>query len=150
MILFDLRCSQNHGFEAWFRDGASFERLAAAGEISCAICGDRKVEKALMAPAVRTTASLAPPPAAESGTGDKPGKESATSPSAQSGNAQSEGARSEGTVVPEDAGRHDPPDLSKMAAGPEKLMQAMHLLRQAQDHIQKNFEHVGKSFPEEA
>jgi hypothetical protein len=39
MILFDLRCSNGHDFEAWFRDGATYDRQAAAGEINCAICG---------------------------------------------------------------------------------------------------------------
>ncbi|MGI9500224.1 MAG: DUF1178 family protein, partial [Geminicoccaceae bacterium] len=55
MILFDLLCSQGHGFEAWFRDGNSFDRLAAVGEIRCAVCGDADVKKALMAPNVRTS-----------------------------------------------------------------------------------------------
>ncbi|MDH3660311.1 MAG: DUF1178 family protein, partial [Alphaproteobacteria bacterium] len=50
MILFDLHCSRGHGFEAWFRDGDSFDRLAAVGEIQCAVCGDTKIKKALMAP----------------------------------------------------------------------------------------------------
>ena len=52
MILFELRCSQGHAFEAWFRDGATYDEQAAAGAISCAVCGDGKVGKALMAPAV--------------------------------------------------------------------------------------------------
>ena len=54
MILFDLRCSQGHEFEAWFRDGATYDRQAAEGAIACAVCGDTAVSKALMAPAVAT------------------------------------------------------------------------------------------------
>ena len=54
MILFDLRCSHGHAFEAWFRDGATYDRQAAAGAIACAVCGDTAVSKALMAPAVAT------------------------------------------------------------------------------------------------
>jgi hypothetical protein len=54
MILFELRCSQGHAFEGWFRDGATFDEQAAAGAIACAICGDTGVSKALMAPAVAT------------------------------------------------------------------------------------------------
>ncbi|MGI9492060.1 MAG: DUF1178 family protein, partial [Geminicoccaceae bacterium] len=78
MILFDLRCSQGHGFEAWFRDSNSYERLKEAGEIRCAICGDDKVEKALMAPNVRTRKAKAPPvapmsdPVGDEGAANKP------------------------------------------------------------------------------
>jgi hypothetical protein len=52
MILFTLRCAQNHEFEAWFRDGGGFEAQRAADEIACPVCGDRSVEKAVMAPRV--------------------------------------------------------------------------------------------------
>jgi hypothetical protein len=50
MILFELRCSAEHHFEAWFRDGATYDRQAAAGGISCPECGDTRIRKALMAP----------------------------------------------------------------------------------------------------
>lgn len=50
MILFDLRCAEDHEYEAWFRDSASFEAQSAAGEIICPVCGDADVVKAPMAP----------------------------------------------------------------------------------------------------
>ena len=50
MIVFDLKCPQEHVFEAWFADSGSFESQVADGEVECPICGDRKVEKAPMAP----------------------------------------------------------------------------------------------------
>jgi hypothetical protein len=59
MILFVLRCSKGHDFEAWFRNGDTYEQQALAGEIACAVCGDTKVEKALMAPAVRASSTKA-------------------------------------------------------------------------------------------
>ena len=52
MIVFDLKCANEHVFEAWFQDTATFEDQAAAGRIACAICGDTAVTKALMAPNV--------------------------------------------------------------------------------------------------
>jgi len=52
MILFTLRCSADHEFEAWFRDGAAYERQAAAREIACPECGDAEVAKAPMAPSL--------------------------------------------------------------------------------------------------
>jgi len=92
MILFDLRCAKGHDFDAWFRDGATFDQQAEAGAISCAICGDTEVSKALMTPAV------------------------ASGP------------------------RRDERDAAKV----------LKALREMQRHIQRNFDHVGRRFPEEA
>jgi len=92
MILFELRCAHGHDFEAWFRDGATFDQQAEAGAISCAICGDTEVSKALMKPAV--------------------------------------------------------------ASGPkrdeQRAAQMIQTLRAMQRHIESNFDHVGRRFPEEA
>jgi hypothetical protein len=52
MILFDLRCAKGHVFEAWFRDNASYDSQAKAGAVACPACGNRKVEKAPMAPRI--------------------------------------------------------------------------------------------------
>ncbi|MEM7497799.1 MAG: DUF1178 family protein [Pseudomonadota bacterium] len=54
MIRFALRCSKGHAFDAWFASNATFDDLRKAGALACAECGDPTVEKALMAPAVRT------------------------------------------------------------------------------------------------
>ena len=129
MIVFDLCCSLGHRFEAWFRDSASFERLAAAKEISCAICGDNRVEKALMAPAVHTkTASTfddARDQANASPAGVRPGDQ------------------------PETADKLAI-ETGRPAILQEKIVEAMQLLRKMQTHIEKNFEPVGKRFAEEA
>lgn len=52
MILFDLRCTKGHVFEAWFPDNASYDKQAKAGAVVCPGCGSRKVEKAPMAPRI--------------------------------------------------------------------------------------------------
>jgi len=52
MILYSLRCSADHEFEAWFRDGRTFDRQAKAAEIACPECGDTEIVKAPMAPSV--------------------------------------------------------------------------------------------------
>lgn len=52
MILFDIKCAEDHVFEAWFRDSDTYEAQAASGEIACPMCGDTRVAKALMAPNV--------------------------------------------------------------------------------------------------
>jgi hypothetical protein len=92
MILFDLRCKDGHGFEAWFRDSAAYEDQVAAGDLACPVCGSAEVSKALMAPAVNSRPKIDATQAAE----------------------------------------------------------AMRLLRRVQDHIEKNFDHVGPQFAEEA
>ena len=57
MISFNLRCGKEHVFEAWFKDGKSYERQAKQGRISCPLCGDNKVEKAPMAPNIASGVS---------------------------------------------------------------------------------------------
>jgi hypothetical protein len=66
MIRYSLSCDQGHDFDSWFQSAAAYDRLAAAGHVACALCGSTTVDKALMAPAVRTagepgTAPLATP-----------------------------------------------------------------------------------------
>lgn len=53
MIVFDLKCgSHGHVFEAWFGSSSDYEDQLARGLLSCPMCGDPQVGKALMAPAV--------------------------------------------------------------------------------------------------
>lgn len=52
MIVFDLRCSRDHVFEAWFGSTGDFETQKAAGYVECPLCNCREIEKAVMAPAV--------------------------------------------------------------------------------------------------
>lgn len=67
MILFDLKCDAGHRFEAWFRDGASFDAQRRSRKIQCPECGSDAVDKALMAPKLmrREGASEAEPAAIE-------------------------------------------------------------------------------------
>ena len=76
MILFKLKCSAEHEFEGWFRDGATYERQVKRGLITCPTCGDAGIEKAPMAPRLARSAvpeqasppssrEQAPPPSPE-------------------------------------------------------------------------------------
>ncbi len=128
MILFELRCSQGHAFEAWFRDNATYDEQAEAGAITCAVCGDGKVGKALMAPALGRRSPLRaarPDPQRSDGDPGTPAPE-----------------RGEAAALPEAA------DRSKL--DPERAAAAMRALRQVQEHIEKTFDHVGSRFAEEA
>lgn len=52
MIVFDLRCSRDHVFEAWFGSSDDFEAQNEADYVECPLCGCHEIEKAVMAPAV--------------------------------------------------------------------------------------------------
>ena len=52
MIHYDLRCGEGHTFDGWYKDSAAFDRLAKRHLLECPHCGDTKVERALMRPAV--------------------------------------------------------------------------------------------------
>lgn len=54
MINYSLKCAQGHSFDSWFQSASAFDKLSAAGLVACAFCGSTDVEKAIMAPRVRT------------------------------------------------------------------------------------------------
>ncbi|WP_281995772.1 DUF1178 family protein [Ruegeria faecimaris] len=53
MIQYALKCNSGHSFDSWFQSAAAYDKLAAAGMVTCAVCGDPQVEKAIMTPRVR-------------------------------------------------------------------------------------------------
>ncbi|WP_436639497.1 DUF1178 family protein [Microbaculum sp. FT89] len=55
MIRYSLICEQDHEFEGWFKDSASFDKQVKAEAVACPACGSTTVSKALMAPAVTGT-----------------------------------------------------------------------------------------------
>jgi len=54
MIRYNLICAKDHEFEGWFSSSSDYDEQAASGLLSCPACGTKKVEKAIMAPAVKT------------------------------------------------------------------------------------------------
>ncbi len=62
MIKFTLKCDQDHRFESWFQSSDAFDKLKRAGMVTCSICGSEAVEKAIMAPTVRASRSMAAAP----------------------------------------------------------------------------------------
>ena len=86
MIHYALICPSEHEFEGWFRSSSDFEAQAAAGHVSCPVCGSTQVARALMAPNVQPARGRAPVPAAESlaGTGAGTGAGSESAPAAAS------------------------------------------------------------------
>lgn len=60
MIVFDLKCTHAHVFEAWFGSSADYEDQRARGLLSCPICGDADIAKAVMAPNIPAKGNRAP------------------------------------------------------------------------------------------
>jgi len=54
MILFDLKCSNGHIFEAWFSDSKNFFKQSKDRAILCPLCQDDSISKAPMAPNIST------------------------------------------------------------------------------------------------
>ena len=61
MIQYALKCSQGHTFDSWFQSAAAYDKLAVAGMVTCAVCGDTQIEKAIMTPRVRPARSAQKP-----------------------------------------------------------------------------------------
>ena len=54
MIRYALICEKEHEFEGWFSSSSDYDAQAKSGLLICPVCGTAKVEKAIMAPAVKT------------------------------------------------------------------------------------------------
>ncbi|MEM9852621.1 MAG: DUF1178 family protein [Pseudomonadota bacterium] len=54
MISYTLKCDKGHTFDSWFQSADAFDKLHKKGLVTCSICGAIGVEKAVMAPRVRT------------------------------------------------------------------------------------------------
>jgi hypothetical protein len=125
MILYRLRCSQGHEFDSWFKDSKTYERQEKKSLVGCAVCGDAKVTRALMAPRLGTK-----------------------------GNKKSTAVTAVETPPPE-IQQAPPPEVQQaqqqMAAiarqMPKELREALVKVR---TEIEKNCEHVGDKFAEEA
>jgi len=127
MILYTLRCSHDHQHEGWFKDSATFERLARRGALACPVCSDTKVGRALMAPAVASKKEAVNP--------QKPPRRRKETPPAAPAEAPAAPASAE---VP-----------SAAAAGPLPD-QVRAMLMRLREEVEKNCDYVGSRFPEEA
>lgn len=129
MIVFTLQCSNDHAFEAWFRDGATYAAQAAAGEVSCPLCADTDISKAPMAPRINK-GGMADPGEAK----DANGPEQLAAPEEQPAQAR--------VPAPGEKAMMDP-RMRELA----KLRAAMLSLKKM---VQDNCDYVGSEFADEA
>jgi hypothetical protein len=120
MILYRLRCAKGHEFESWFKDSKSYERQEKKSLIGCAVCGEAKVERAPMAPRLGKGGS---------------GKVEVEMPAA-------------GSPAPAPAPSPEQQQMAALAKHmPKELREALLKVRA---EVEKNCEHVGDKFAEEA
>jgi hypothetical protein len=120
MIRYALVCAKGHPFESWFANSAAYDKQAKRGLVECPVCGDSKVEKALMTPKLsgtRKRTRTAPPLPAPV----------ADAPASADGEVKSPVA---------------------MMSPEEREFRTK--LKELRDHLTKNADNVGQKFPEEA
>ena len=123
MILFALTCPNKHVFEGWFRNNATYEQQSVSGGITCPRCGDVNIIKAPMAPHIGKTAV-----ALSKTKGDE--------------------TKAADTSVVDDDGIA--PETLKTSVTDQKTKKIYQMLRQFRQEIEKNCEHVGNRFADEA
>ncbi len=62
MISYTLKCENDHRFDSWFQSSDAFEKVLTVGMVTCPTCASACVEKAIMAPRVRTARKAAASP----------------------------------------------------------------------------------------
>jgi len=127
MILYRLRCSKGHEFESWFKDSKTYERQEKKSLIGCAVCGDAKVARALMSPRLGTKGNKKTEVATQ-----VPATVPAPIPSPEQQQAQQQAEQKMAALA-----QHLPKELREA-------------LLKVRAEVEKNCEHVGDKFAEEA
>lgn len=151
MIVFDLKCAERHQFEVWFRSSADYEDQKTRGLLECPYCGDKQITKALMAPNVAAKSNQKidrPPQAVQDSDGTGHGL----------GAVKDKGVKAkEGAEIVEKKNRVTetaPAEQQQPAADftiPADMQEAFQeAVKKINSHVEKNFDHVGKGFAEEA
>jgi hypothetical protein len=120
MIRYALACDQAHEFESWFPSSAAYDAQKSDGPVSCPVCGSAKVEKQIMAPALTRS-----------------DRRVAAAPAPESPPA-----------APGEAPQAPPPQPVAVFSERDRELRAM--FKAFREHVEKNAEHVGERFPNEA
>lgn len=152
MILFALRCSADHRFEAWFRNGAAYDEQAAAHQIACPICGDTVVGKAPMAPRIAKGVARAADRARDQAEAIAANAPPSAAPAAPSNAVPAPLSAPIPAPVPlpsaADMVAALPPSLND--AQREAVAEVMRQLTEVRRSVEKNCDYVGDRFAEEA
>ena len=142
MILFALKCTADHRFEAWFRNGAAYDEQAAAHQILCPVCGDAGVAKAPMSPRIAKGVSKAADRARAAQ--DAAATETPPTPAAPPAPVPAASP----LPAPADVVAALPPSLND--AQRQAVAEVMRQLSEVRRTVEKNCDYVGERFAEEA
>ena len=142
MILFALKCTSDHRFEAWFRNGAAYDAQAAAQQITCPVCGDVAIAKAPMAPRIAKGVSKA-----IDRDRDRAGEQAAAAAAAAPAPAASPPVPVP-VPAPSDVVAALPTPLND--AQREAVAEVMRQLAEVRRKVEQNCDYVGDRFAEEA
>jgi hypothetical protein len=120
VIRYALVCHKGHDFESWFQSSAAYDKQAKRGLVTCPHCGSEKVEKAIMAPRVKTTKR-----------GKRTPEPIATEPAIAETPAPAEANQQVAFMSPQE-------------------VELRAKLKELREHLTSNAENVGRKFPEEA
>jgi hypothetical protein len=120
MIKYRLRCANDHAFESWFKDSATYERQEKRKLLECPVCGNPKVERAIMAPNV-----------------------------GRKGNARTAPVRQEPEAAPAPEAPPTP-NVPVVAHGPALPPEMRKVLMELRRQVEKNCDYVGDKFADEA
>lgn len=156
MINYSLKCADGHSFDSWFQSAAAFDKLAKAGLVTCSFCGSSNVEKAIMAPRIRTgrkaVSSVGEPEQPESNASDVAGQgasDSTTSGAAKSGAVSAGGlGASPGSDPAQGLGPSQGAGGPGVLSSPSSDMERA--LGELRRQVEKNSDYVGKDFASEA
>jgi hypothetical protein len=133
MIRYRLRCTGGHEFDAWFPNMATYDGLAAAGDVTCATCGVTTVERAPMAPSI----------VGRTGSSPRAGEAQDTSPDRDTAGARTADA----APASVDTASVDTADADRVWSTRRREMA---VLRRLRDELLARSEYVGPRFAAEA
>jgi hypothetical protein len=159
MILYALRCSHHHQFDAWFANSASFDKQAVIGAVACPVCGDTQVVKAPMAPRIgRHRGPDAPADGRDSGAAAGAAGDAAVHDASGSGSGggSSDDANNRAAVAgshqrDESRGEHHAPSAGVPSIQPSpEAMALRRMLTDLRERVESSCDYVGDRFAEEA
>lgn len=126
MIKYALRCGRNHEFEAWFPSSDAYDAQAADGFVACPVCGDCRVRKQIMAPALARGAR------------------------APAGGEAAREAASAAGVKPGDGPAAPPAGAASASDADARRAAFLEFASRVREHIAQTHDYVGERFPQEA
>jgi hypothetical protein len=123
MIKYALVCERKHNFEIWFSDSGDYDKQRKRGLVTCPVCESKKIEKAIMAPALgrgtkkRSARSEPTLPAADAAIAPAPEQVAMISPQEQEFRAKLKELRDHLTANADNVGKKFPEEARKMHYG---------------------------------